>query len=179
MTDLSNAEAQPQLQDRISNEEVRGLADLYAAELLAFLTGVLRDAAAAQDVSQITFHRLLEVGHTAQKNTIKGWLFQVAMREALAYRRRTKREMEHLGKYLDSKRQELAILPNAIDGDEVERVRDLLKKLSAEQQDVVRLRIYEGKSFATIAADLKVPLGTVLTRMRLALEKLRTWLGKD
>jgi len=34
------------------------------------------------------------------------------------------------------------------------------------------MRIYEEKTFAVIAEELSLPLGTVLTRMRLAMQKL-------
>lgn len=40
------------------------------------------------------------------------------------------------------------------------------------------MRIYEEKSFAEIAEELSVPLGTVLTRMRLALKKLSRLMQK-
>jgi RNA polymerase sigma-70 factor (ECF subfamily) len=39
------------------------------------------------------------------------------------------------------------------------------------------MRIYEEKTFATIAQELKIPLGTALARMRSALIKLRTKLA--
>jgi DNA-directed RNA polymerase specialized sigma24 family protein len=41
------------------------------------------------------------------------------------------------------------------------------------------MRIYEQKKFATIAEELGLPLGTVLTRMQSALKKLRQRLSKD
>ncbi len=53
-------------------------------------------------------------------------------------------------------------------------VREALEKLPENQQDVVRLRIYEEKTFAEIAKELNLPLGTVLTRMRLAMRKLES-----
>ena len=54
-----------------------------------------------------------------------------------------------------------------------QRLRESLAELPAEQQQVVRRRIDGNQTFVEIAADLGVPLGTVLTRMRLALEKLQ------
>ena len=47
-----------------------------------------------------------------------------------------------------------------------------------EQQTVTRMRIVEQKKFTEIAHELQLPLGTVLTRMRLALEKLRRVLAE-
>ena len=63
--------------------------------------------------------------------------------------------------------------------EEVARLRDLMQQLPAEQQFVVRQRIQEEKTFAVIADELQVPLGTVLTRMRLAIQKLQKWFGRE
>ncbi len=55
----------------------------------------------------------------------------------------------------------------------VERVKQALETLPNQQRTVVRMRIYEEKTFAVIADELGIPLGTVLTRMRLAIKKLQ------
>ena len=60
---------------RLSAEAVRELHDRYAADLLAFLTGVLRDVNLAGDAFQATFQRVLESGHTANEQSLKGWLY--------------------------------------------------------------------------------------------------------
>jgi RNA polymerase sigma-70 factor (ECF subfamily) len=52
-------------------------------------------------------------------------------------------------------------------------VRQALGELPGEQRQVVWARMYEDKTFLQIAQESDLPLGTVLTRMRLALEKLR------
>src|SRR5438046_6788204 len=67
------------------------VAELYArheAELRSFLVGVLRDVHLANDALQATFTKAIEVGHKAMKESLKGWLFRVAMNEALGMRRR-------------------------------------------------------------------------------------------
>ena len=55
--------------------------------------------------------------------------------------------------------------------------RSALGALPAEQSKVVWARMYEDKTFVQIAKESGLPLGTVLTRMRLALEKLRRTLS--
>lgn len=164
-------------------ETVRALFETHRAELLRFLIGVLRDVAAAQDVSQITFCRLLEVGHMSRAETIKGWLFTVALREALVYRRQNSLRDRHLKQYANDR--SASLLTGYIDAGEdvlvsdemVTRLRQSLSQLPIDQLNVVRQRIYEDKTFGAIASELNVPLGTVLTRMRLALEKVRKWIG--
>jgi RNA polymerase sigma-70 factor (ECF subfamily) len=54
-----------------------------------------------------------------------------------------------------------------------------LAALSADQREVVRLAFYDGLSHAEIAALLDAPLGTVKSRLRLAMTRLRGALGAD
>ena len=58
-------------------------------------------------------------------------------------------------------------------------MRRAIDDLPAAQQQIVRMRIYEEKTFAVIAAELEIPLGTALARMRAAMEKLKRRLGED
>ncbi len=168
--------------ERLSRESVQALYDTHQRELLAFLIGVLRNVDDGNEVVQITFRRLLEAGDTADEGTRKGWLFKVALHEALNFRRQESRHDRHLKAYSTGREGFQRI--NSIDGrllenEEVSRLRQLLTQLPSEQQHVVRQRIYEEKTFAAIASELNVPVGTVLTRMRLALEKLRKWFGDE
>ncbi len=56
------------------------------------------------------------------------------------------------------------------------RVRTALASLPPEQQEVVALSYLEGLSHGEIAARLKLPLGTVKSRMRIAYQKIRAGL---
>jgi RNA polymerase sigma-70 factor (ECF subfamily) len=62
---------------------------------------------------------------------------------------------------------------------EAERVRRALDKLPPAQQEVILLSYYNGLSQSEIAARLGQPLGTVKTRARLAMQKLRVELEQD
>jgi RNA polymerase sigma-70 factor (ECF subfamily) len=54
-----------------------------------------------------------------------------------------------------------------------QRVRAAMKTLSNEQVEVVRLSFFEGKAHGDIAQTLGLPLGTVKSRLRLAMKRLR------
>jgi RNA polymerase sigma-70 factor (ECF subfamily) len=58
------------------------------------------------------------------------------------------------------------------------RVRSALFELSSEQMRVVELSFFEEKAHAEIARILDIPLGTVKSRLRLAMNRLRTLLGE-
>ena len=57
------------------------------------------------------------------------------------------------------------------------RVRLALDKLPPEQAEVVRLSFFSDKPHSEIAEELKLPLGTVKSRLRLAMGRLRELLG--
>ncbi|MBT5566922.1 MAG: sigma-70 family RNA polymerase sigma factor [Rhodospirillaceae bacterium] len=52
-------------------------------------------------------------------------------------------------------------------------IREVITNLSSEQAEVIRLAFYQDKSHSEIAAELNLPLGTVKSRLRLAMRKLR------
>jgi RNA polymerase sigma-70 factor (ECF subfamily) len=57
------------------------------------------------------------------------------------------------------------------------RIRHALQKLPPEQAEVVRLAFFSDKPHSEIAAELALPLGTVKSRLRLAMARLRELLG--
>ncbi len=69
--------------------------------------------------------------------------------------------------------------PDRDGGPDPERIGRLVARLPDEQRDVVLLRIHEGLSWKEVAARAGAPLGTVQSRYRLALERLRPLLEDD
>lgn len=73
-----------------------------------------------------------------------------------------------------------ALADSAVETDERERrVRAALAQLSAEQATVVRLSFFSDTPHGEIAAQLGIPLGTVKSRIRLAMARLRELLGEE
>lgn len=160
-------------ESRLESAVVKALYREHADELRAFLTGVLRNGDLAGEALQATFVKAMEVGHTAREETRKGWLFRVAFHEAMAIRRRDQRYHKSIRQLAWTQSSENELPEDQLARDEtIDRVRAAMQTLPAEQLEVVRMRIYEEKTFAAIAEELSAPLGTVLTRMRLALRKL-------
>lgn len=155
----------------------------HAEELRRFLVGLVRDSHLAADVLQAAFAKAVEQGHTAQRESLKSWLFTVAYREAMLVRRRQATAGRAIEQKAQQERSRSDAQTNSPDRglvrwETVERVRRALAQLPAEQAEVVRRRIFREQKFAEIATELGVPLGTVLTRMQLALGKLRKSLGR-
>ena len=167
-------------QQQLDPTEVAALYLKYADPLRRFLRGVLRDPLLASDVMQTAFARLVEAGHTVREESRKAWLFQVAYREAMALCRRKTVGQRVLRQVAWTKQPESGAGEDSLVRREtIERVREAIRQLPHSQQRVLRLRVYEEKTFAEIAAELEIPLGTALSRMRTALEKLRQALPPD
>lgn len=142
-------------------------------ELRQFLAGVLRDADLADEALQATWLQATRAAGQSREGSRRGWLFRIAWHEALRIRRRRRVDGRAM------KKMATTAQPPALNPEEqlfrresIAAVRRALEQLPAEQRDVVRQRMYENRTFAEIAEDTGQPLGTVLTRMRLALKKL-------
>lgn len=173
---------QPIRTERLTPDAVRTLYDVHGRDLLTFLAGVLRSPDAAQDVCQATFQRLMEAGHEARVETIRGWLFKVAFHEAMAHRRkqtRTDQLQRNYGAAIGDQQGLDLSLESLVQAEDIAKLKQALQSLPPEQQVVVYQRIHEDKTFAVIADEMNLPLGTVLTRMRLAMQKLQKWFGRD
>jgi len=152
----------------------------YGDELRRFVVGVLRDSTLAQDVLQTTLVKLVEQGSGTRAESRKAWLFRVAFHEALDTRRRAARKDSALRRVAEFGAPAVAPPEAGVMRLEVvETVRQALRELPPDQQEVVRLRIYEEKTFAEIAQLLSIPLGTALGRMNLAVRKLRGMLDHE
>ena len=159
------------------------VAQLYVRhgdELRRFLLGLLRDAQQANDALQSTFAKLVERGHLTEDSSRRAWLFKVAYNEAMAWRRR-----QAVGR--NAVRQLSWLVGEAVGpaeeplerAEDVRKVRQAIDHLPPNQQQIVRLRIYEEQTFAEIAESLEIPLGTALSRMRQAVAKIRAALEKS
>lgn len=152
----------------------------HAGELRRFVLGVLRDHDLTADVLQNTFSKVVEAGHSVRQETFKGWLFRVAFHEAMAVKRRQGVDGRALVRLSWTSNAATQTPEELLCRNEtVERVRRALEQLPAEQRQVVSMRIYQQQKFAAIASELGLPLGTVLTRMKLAVGKLRQRLAGE
>ncbi len=178
--DSSDDDSTPSGVDPLDPAVVAALYVQHSEELRRFLIGFLRDPQLANDVLQTTFVKLVERGGRSAEESRKSWLFRVAYHEALAQRRRQSLGNEVLRRVAWHAGDPLGHPPadeSLVRFEAVHAIHEALQTLPADQQQIVRMRIFEEKTFAAIAAELGIPLGTALARMRTALAKLRFRLG--
>lgn len=158
---------------RLDPSEVSRLYISHHDDLFNFLFALLRQRESALEVLQRVFVKVLEKGHTSRPESRKGWLYQTAYHEAMAYRRSENRQKPMLESHL------IGVDGLDVQWETVERVRRGMESLPLEQREVVALRIYDQLTFQEIADREGIPLGTVLSRMQAALKKLRNQISEE
>ncbi|MEO1524349.1 MAG: sigma-70 family RNA polymerase sigma factor [Planctomycetota bacterium] len=143
--------------------------------LRSFLTAKLPQAADVEDCLQTVILAALESRPQIPESARRAWLFRVASNEAALYWRKKKttdRVLEKHGQYHVTADERTAA--NTFETKETaDRIQRAISELSPDVQRIVRMRIQENLTFQQIADQLGTPLGTVLTRMRRAMERLR------
>lgn len=142
---------------------------------------VVRDQAQSEEVAQEV---LLEVWRSAarfdpERGAALAWILTLAHRRAVD-RVRAARAADERDRR-DARRSERPAFDQVVEeveaGLEREWVRRCLDRLTALQRQSVTLAYYEGFTYREVAQRLSLPLGTVKTRMRDGLTRLRDCLG--
>ncbi len=153
----------------------------YSSILFGYLLRILHSNAEAEDVLQEVFVHVWQ--HATDFDETRGrvfsWLIRIAHSRAIdrlrALRARdrtaTRATLESSGVVSDEE-------DDAIRLEQGELVRRALDEISAEQRDALMLAYFEGLSQTEIAARIQKPLGTVKTRTRDGLKKLRELLRR-
>ena len=152
----------------------------YSTSVYSLGRYMLKDGALAEEVTQEVFLSIWQKASTfnPQRGSPKGWLMSITHHRIIDHIRSAKRAREST----DRVAQDLFNLHSLYQvhtEDEAQRNMDRqeviksLESLPEEQRKVVIMAYFEGYSQSEIAEALNQPLGTVKTRMRLALQKLR------
>lgn len=148
----------------------------YAPRVKSYLMRLGAGAAAAEDLAQEAMISVWRraASYDAAKAKPSTWVFVIARNAWIDRLRREKVALAYqlVNPPIEESQEEAPDAAVVRRGDE-SRVADALAELSEEQRQVVRLSFFEDNSHSEIAARLSLPLGTVKSRLRLALTKLR------
>lgn len=130
------------------------------------------EASAAEDVAQ---EAMLAVWRRAaqfdpMRGTASAWVFAIATHARIDRLRRDK----HLARSVDIDDETPLMVVEADEGaTDAVRLSRIVANLPEEQRRIVQLSFYSDMPHAEIASRLGIPLGTVKSRIRLAISKLR------
>jgi RNA polymerase sigma-70 factor (ECF subfamily) len=159
------------------------LYDVVAGPVFGVVRKVLRDVAQSEEVTQEV---LLELWRTApryrqEQGSALGWTLTLAHRRAVdrvrSAQARTDRE-RRVGA-MSAEREFDEVSETVITHLEHEQVRRCLDSLTDLQREAVTLAYYGGHTYPEVAELLGAPLGTVKTRLRDGLIRLRDCMGVD
>ena len=155
---------------RIAVGDMEALQRLYAAvsdSVYSFALSLVRDPHDAEDVLQESFLRICRAAadYRPQGKPL-AWVFTIVRHTAMDKHRQTARTLPV---------EEVAVdVSDVADADDRLFLHALLNRLSAEDRQILILHVAAGLKHREIAAVMAMPLGTVLSRYRRALNRLKT-----
>ncbi len=162
------------------------MAELYdrrARLVFSLAQRILQNGADAEDIVQEVFAQVWAQAnrYEPERGAVAGWMLTMTRSRAID-RLRAKRARPESGGDTHSAEKVADAAPSQdlqlLSSEEVDRLREALNELPAAQRTALELAYYEGLSHPEIAARLSEPLGTVKTRIRQAVIKLRESLLK-
>lgn len=167
----------------------RELIERHHDDLLRFLTRMVGDRAAAEDVFQETFLQVhISAATFDTSRRFRPWLFTIAAnkaRDLLRKKNRRKtvelsapiRKSEPGASFIDLLEVDVPSPDEAMDlAERDEQVQQALGQLGPALREVLLLAYFQRMSYAQIASDLGIPLGTVKSRMHSAVAAFaRSW----
>lgn len=168
----------------IAGGDQRAFADLYdqvAPRIFGLIRRVLVDAAQSEEVTQEVF---LEIWQTAsryspEKGSALTWMLTMSHRRAVDRIRSSQagRDRDLKVGTRDWEREFDSVSESVEITIENERVQAALQTLTELQREAITLAYYRGMSHSEVAEHLHIPIGTVKTRLRDGMIRLRDAMG--
>ncbi|MDF1499019.1 MAG: sigma-70 family RNA polymerase sigma factor [Anaerolineales bacterium] len=151
------------------------LYDRFASRVYGLALKMLGDPMLAEEVSQESFMRLWHRAETYRpdRGAFSTWILTITRRVVIDRLRKQSRQPEIAMSIDEHSWHEPPDPDSTSESNRWRTLRFLLDELPEEQREVVELAYFHGLSQRQIAEHTRAPLGTVKTRARLGLEKLR------
>ena len=167
---------EPQLILALQQQDPQALAylyDHYAAALYGIIHSIIPIEEVSEEVLQDCFLKIWNniQYYDSQKGKLFTWMLHIAKNLAID-QRRSKAFVQHRKRKAGTGGLEglhLAVVQTIQDPG----LLDMVRQLTDKQQQVIQLVFFEGYTHQEVAQEYEIPLGTVKTRIRSALIKLR------
>jgi RNA polymerase sigma-70 factor, ECF subfamily len=167
-------------------EALTQLYDRYHRLVFSLALAIVNDRATAEEITLDVFMRVWQKAGTyrADQAKVSTWLTHIARHHAIdILRRRSVRLDQYAVHWEDITFEAQSIEQDPQESAEVslrrQRVHAALAQLPADQRQALFLAYFSGLTHSEIAEALNQPLGTIKTRLRLAVQKLRTYLSNE
>ena len=167
-------------------EALNQLYDRYNRLVFSLALAIIDDRATAEEITLDVFMRVWQKAGTyrADQAKVSTWLTHIARHHAIdVLRRRAVRADQYAVDLEDALPQQKASEDDPQESAELaqqrQRVQAALNHLPQDQKQALILAYFNGYTQSEIADMLKQPLGTIKTRLRLAMQKLRDFLQDE
>lgn len=159
-------------QDKVALEQ---LYDRYEKILFSFLYKMLEDRELAEEALQEVFIKIWRGKgvYDESKGKFTSWLFRMAQNTAIDLIRKRKQPSVPIEEAAQMVSNDAPVEQQVEWQEEKSQIEMAVQHLSAEQQKMIDLFYFKGHTHETIADMCDIPLGTVKSRIRLALKKLK------
>ncbi len=181
-----------ELMRRIASKDPEALGllyDHYNKLLFGLLRSILKKTEEAEDILQEVFTSIWEKAHQfdTERGTPYTWIVSLTRNKGIdRLRSKVYKEQKKQDAVIDDDEaffplfsEENNPLENTILSDRAKRVYEALEKLSEKQRTVIQVAYFDGLSQSEISEEMNIPLGTVKTRMRDGMIKLRELLSQE
>ena len=183
------ADDEIELMRRIKGREEEALAelyDLYNRLLYGLIISIVKKREEAEDVLQEVFITIWEKASTfnEDKGNVYSWIITLTRNKAIdrirskGYKTQQKASQDVDAPEFSLEGDNFDPLETTIFSDRTELVRKALTEIPDKQSEVLKIAYYSGMTQQEISDKLKIPLGTVKTRMRQGMLKLKDILGE-
>ena len=149
-----------------------------AVRIRVYMFCACENWADADDLAQECYLRALKGWHQFDgQGTRQSWLFQIARRTCSDWFRQKKRKRTFTFSHMAGDVAEPTL--ERQNTDDVEAIWSNIRGLEPEQSEVIHLRFAAGLSYAEIADVLRIPVGTVRSRLHRGLNSVREQIGKE
>lgn len=158
---------------------------LYSAtsqKLFAIIVRITRDRAAAEDILQETYIKVWNnaAGFDPGQSQPFAWLATIARNSAIDWRRAHYQRKVKAEDSFELIEDEAEKADARIERQQLEaEVENMLGALPKEREAEIRDAFFEGNSYADLARQANLPLGTIKSRIRRTLIQLRSKVGDD
>lgn len=160
-------------------EAYRGIVERYESRIASVIKSMLGDCPEADDVGQETFIRFYKsLSKFKGDSSVNTYLTRIAINLSINELKRRKRKNQRLERISEMNYETIPGNYQETDSLLRDEVNRSILNLEPKFRAVVTLRLIEGYSTRETSEILKIPMGTVLSRLARAQEKLRYMLSE-
>jgi len=168
-------------ENRGSGDWIRDAVKAHEAHLIGYANRLLSgDLERAREAVQDTFLKLCRQPREKVEGRLPQWLFTVCRNRCFEIRRKEKRMTPLENTHLESMNAEQAHPAEAMQhGEDLERVRELIRELPERQQEIVRLKFQHGLSYKDISGITDLSVSNVGLLLHKAVKAIRQGINPD